>query len=163
VFDFIRRWMRKPEAVIAPVDLPPAPVTAKREPKGIRNRNPGNVRYTGEQWQGLAGVDPDGFCIFSTPQMGIRALCIVLLNYQRKHSLYSVRQMINRWAPPEENNTSAYAHAVARALDVDPDEPLRLDRDMLLALARAIIKHECGVQPYAPFIVEAGVDAALSA
>jgi hypothetical protein len=133
-------------------------------PRGLRNNNPGNVRYTGDKWQGLGGVDPDGFCIFDTPQNGIRCLAIVLRNYERKHHLDTVRMIINRWAPPTENNTGAYVSHVAAQMAVSPDVTLNVhDRGTLSSLCRAIIFHECGKQPYAPSVNMAGVDAALKA
>ena len=93
-------------------------------------------------------ADPE-FIVFDTPEMGIRALAKVLLNYRRKHGLKTVRGIIGRWAPPNENDTLAYAKAVAKALGVTVDQPIDMeDRDVMQTLVTAIIRHENGEQPY---------------
>lgn len=113
-------------------------------PRGIRNNNPGNLRH-GQPWLGLADEQSDkDFCTFKEMRYGIRALIKLLLTYRTKYSLITVRGVINRWAPPSENDTSAYITAVARALNVGPDDELPLTRDTYLALAKAIAAHENG-------------------
>ena len=67
----------------------------------------------------------------------------LLLNYQRLHGLNTVRKIINRFAPPNENDTGAYVNAVSKALNVGPDEAIAVE-DRLHGLVRAIIKHENG-------------------
>ena len=53
-------------------------------PRGIRNRNPGNLRH-GDDWQGLSATQGDAaFCQFDDPLFGLRALMRVLLKYCRK-------------------------------------------------------------------------------
>lgn len=120
-------------------------------PRGIRNNNPGNVRYVEgitSTYQGCIGSD-GAFCKFDTPHNGLRALCKLLLVYQDRHGLRTVSGIINRWAPPSENDTSAYVAAVAQHLDVGPDVELDLRREgTLAALAIAIVQHENGQQPY---------------
>ena len=58
--------------------------------------------------------------------------------------LNSVRKIIAVWAPPSENNTSAYIDFVARSMDVHPDDTLNADRDTLIALATAMTRVEQG-------------------
>ncbi len=129
-------------------------MTAKNEnrplPRGIRNHNPGNIRRNGDPWQGLAERQGDvEFFTFKDPIYGIRALARTLIAYQDKHGLRSIRQIISRWAPPVENNTNAYVRAVAANTGLDADQPLDMHRfDHLLPLAKAIIRHENGQQPY---------------
>lgn len=125
-------------------------------PRGIRNNNPGNIRYVEgitSTYQGCTGSD-GAFCIFDTPQNGLRALCVLLLTYQTLHGLNTVRGIINRWAPPVENNTSAYVVAVAKQSGLGEDIPLDLKSPGVLApLATAIIQHENGQQPYLPALI----------
>lgn len=119
--------------------------------RGLRNRNPGNIRHGGSQWQGASAVQTDAdFVQFSDSKWGVRALARVLLNYQSRHNLRTVREIIGRWAPPVENDTGSYVQAVARRLAVSPDAVIDLgDHNLLTALAAAIIRHENGVQPFA--------------
>jgi hypothetical protein len=133
-------------------------------PRGIRNRNPGNIRYVeGVTSTYIGCVGSDGsFCIFDTDEHGIRALAKLLLIYQDKHGLRTVRGIIDRWAPPVENDTSAYVTQVAKHISRAPDETLDLhDADTLTALTTAIIKHENGQQPYGALVIHAAVLAAL--
>lgn len=117
--------------------------------RGIRNNNPGNIRKSAK-WQGLAADQTDpAFCVFSRPEYGIRALCRILRTYQRKHGLRDVRSIINRFAPPVENDTESYIYSVCLKLDVKPDTPIDLqETGIMLNMLKAIIKHENGVQPY---------------
>ena len=123
-------------------------------PRGIRNNNPGNLERNGVKWQGLSKRQMDSrFFQFDTPVMGIRAMMKVLLTYQRRHNLNTVRQIIYRWAPPHENNTLAYVTKVADALQVKPDAKIKVATH-LVELATAIIQHENGKQPYPPNMLE---------
>jgi hypothetical protein len=119
-------------------------------PRGVRNNNPGNLRH-GDDWQGLSASQGDAaFCQFDDPVYGLRALMRVLVNYRRKADaqgkrIVTIRQAINRWAPPNENNTNAYVNTVARRLGVDPDAPVDWSGvEMLIGMARAIVTHENG-------------------
>ena len=59
-----------------------------------------------------------------------------------------MRRIIATWAPRSENDTEAYVRAVAKALNVAPDQ--RIDVDIVLEeLAEAIFRHEVGAVPFA--------------
>lgn len=117
--------------------------------RGIRNNNPGNIRK-GEAWQGLAAEQTDeAFCVFRSAEYGIRALVKVLLTYEKKYGLNTVRKIISRYAPESENDTGAYVASVSGQLGVSPDEVIELgNRAVMLVLIKAIIRHENGEQPY---------------
>ena len=117
--------------------------------RGIRNNNPGNIRK-GEKWKGLSEHQTDSsFCIFVSPEYGIRALVKILLTYYKKYQLNTVKKIISRYAPPSENLTAAYIQSVANQLGVRSDEPLDVASPaVLMVLLRAIIRHENGEQPY---------------
>ena len=118
-------------------------------PRGIRNHNPGNIRH-GDKWQGLSEEQTDSsFCVFEAPEYGIRALAKILLNYERKYGLNTVRKIINRYAPEVENDTASYVLSVAGQLGVAADEVIDVaDTAVMLVLIKAIIRHENGCQPY---------------
>ncbi|WP_205955160.1 structural protein [Pantoea stewartii] len=126
-------------------------MTGSNNSRGIRNNNPGNIRW-GDEWKGLV---PEGqrtdksFCQFKAPEFGIRAMIIILRNYQSKYGLKTITGIIKRWAPPNENDTQAYILSVAQATGTDADKPIDLtDSRKLFPLLQAIIKHENGTQPY---------------
>lgn len=120
----------------------------KSQPRGIRNNNAGNLEYTGEPWKGLDNPPSDGrFMRFTTPIYGLRALARLLMNYQIRYGLNTVSKIIDRWAPPHENNTTAYKNAVAGAVGVGVNQEINV-RTKLPQLVAAIVKHENGIQPY---------------
>ncbi|KWV78606.1 MULTISPECIES: hypothetical protein [Pseudomonas] len=126
-------------------------------PRGIRNFNPGNIRHAqGVRWQGMAAAQTDSaFVQFTAPRWGIRAIARVLITYQDKRlakdgsRIDTVREFVERWAPPSENDTNAYAASVARALGLHPDhEGVDVyDFDVMRTLVAAIIRHENGPGP----------------
>lgn len=140
------------------------------KPRGVRNANPGNIRW-GDPWQGLLPVDqrtdPE-FCQFVDPSWGIRALARTLIAYQDKHDLRTIRGIISRWAPSNENDTEAYIRAVSRQVGHDADAALDLHSyEHLRPLTEAIIRHECGLGPlkndntwYANDVIEVGLQRA---
>lgn len=101
--------------------------------------------WIGEDRTADARAREHRFCVFKSPEYGFRALVRVLLTYQRKYKLRTVAGMIDRWAPPSENNTGAYVREVARALGVQPSDRIDMtDFDTAFAMAKAIARHENG-------------------
>ena len=133
------------------------------EPRGIRNNNPGNLRHSKTIWMGQDDEQPDKeFVKFEAPKYGIRALYKVLLTYQAKHNLKTVADIINRWAPPSENDTGAYVRSVAKACGIDADTPVDVaKRPMGLRIVKAIINHENGQQPYTDELITEAIELAL--
>lgn len=130
--------------------------------RGIRNNNPGNLEFSKTNpWSGQTG-DDGRFAKFETPEHGIRALGRNLLSYQRQ-GIDTVGDIINRWAPPtDNNNTDAYIKSVCAQLGVTPDQQLDASNpDTLKALCAAIIHHENGSQPYSDQQLSSGVSAAI--
>ena len=121
-----------------------------KQPRGIRNNNPGNLRW-GDPWQGLAPRNKrtdKSFCQFINAAYGIRALARTLITYQDKYGLNTARGIISRWAPESENDTAAYVRSVANAVGVGADDPLDVqDYSVLVPLVEAIIRHENGKGP----------------
>lgn len=126
--------------------------------RGIRNNNPGNIRL-GDNWQGLAANQADSsFCVFISPEYGIRALAKILMNYQVKYKLFDVRSIINRFAPPVENDTESYIHSICLKLNVKQDTTIDVSEPgIMLNMLKAIIKHENGEQPYSDELLKSGM------
>lgn len=125
-------------------------------PRGIRNNNPGNIERSGVTWKGMASDQSSDsrFIVFSAPEYGIRAMARVLRNYMAQ-GYDTVQEVINRWAPPIENDTGAYVRSVASKLGVDPTAPIGSAH--IPALIEAIIQHENGQQPYSMDIIARGI------
>ncbi len=134
--------------------------------RGERDNDPGNLRRDATPWLGLvplADCVEQVFCTFDTPVHGIRALCKVLLSYQRLDGCRTLAQVIDRYAPKTENDTDAYlADVVARA-GVGAGEVLDLARPAELTnIVRAIIFHENGRCIYDAAVVSKAVSLALA-
>ncbi|WP_395675526.1 peptidoglycan-binding protein [Inquilinus sp.] len=133
--------------------------------RGVRNNNPGNIDR-GQDWQGLATPAEmtkeqkaeKRFAVFRAPEWGIRALVKLLQTYQSKHGLRTIRGIINRWAPPVENDTGAYARAVAKAVGVGPDDTVDMkDHKTAAELVAAIVAHENSGFRYAAAVFDKGL------
>ncbi len=117
-------------------------------PRGIRNKNPGNVLCDGStHWEGSVGHDKQGFLVFSNAYYGCRCLRSVLNTYVARHNLRTIRGIIGRYAPYPANNTNAYVDSVSRQTGIPPDQVLDIPYDYA-ALCRAIIVEENGCCPY---------------
>lgn len=120
------------------------------EPRGLRNNNPGNIesgRFAATV-QGFQGSD-GRFAQYATPEQGIQAADKLLTSYAGR-GLNTVNGIVNRWAPPTENNTGAYVAQVAKELGVDPNQPLDMNNwEVRQKLIAAKIRVENGKQPYA--------------
>lgn len=116
--------------------------------RGILNHNPSNIRR-GDPWQGLSAQQTDTeFCQFKDPTWGVRACARLLISYQDKYGIRSITDIISRWAPPNENDTSAYIRAVERSSGLPSFLQLNLHQyEHLRPIVEAIIRHECGRGP----------------
>ena len=98
----------------------------------------------------LRELGPGGFAIFQSAEDGLRALGELLRSYARR-GLNTVRGVINRWAPPTENDTGAYVGAVAKRLGVGEDQALNMsDPKVIAGLSAEITRHENGRNPFSP-------------
>ncbi|AWR58756.1 structural protein [Proteus mirabilis] len=126
-----------------------------RPARGERNNNPGNIRH-GSKWQGLSAQQTDkDFCQFVSPEYGIRAIYKLLQTYQKKYELDSIESIIDRYAPPNENNTAGYINRAARDIGVSVNEPINVSsKPVAIALATTIVGVELGYQPYSQKVFE---------
>jgi hypothetical protein len=124
--------------------------------RGIRNNNPGNIEL-GANWIGQVAPSAQTdarFVQFTTPEYGIRAIARILASYAAR-GIVTARQIAYTWAPPEENDSAAYASALAKSAGVAPDAPL--SREQWPEIIAGIIRQENGVQPYDAATLQRGV------
>ena len=112
--------------------------------RGLRNNNPLNIRrVAGTKWKGQAAEQKDKeFVQFESLDWGIRAAFCILETYRRKYKAVCIEDIINRWAPPSENDTKKYVETVCRLTGFGGKE--RLAEDQLPALLYAMAFVECG-------------------
>lgn len=88
--------------------------------RGLRNNNPLNIRNGVSRWKGMEEQEEEKeFVCFLTLSMGYRAAWILLRNYRQRllneGKNYTLGNIIERWAPPEDGNDSkAYVRNVLR-------------------------------------------------
>ena len=87
----------------------------------IKRNNPLNIRAGRSRWMGAASSETGSFVTFLTVAYGYRAAWKLLANYHRYYHLWTLRQVINRWAPPQENDTPAYVRNVSHLTGLGPD------------------------------------------
>ena len=142
-----------------------------KQTRGERNANPGNLDRNNIKWKGMS-PDQSGdtrFVVFTSAVWGIRALARTLLSYSTLYpqdtprDIDTVREIVNRWAPPIENDTGAYVNAVAKEVRAGPDDPIDIANEAVMrALVTAIIRHENGRVSYTEELIEDGVQRALA-
>ncbi|HXB10937.1 MAG TPA: structural protein [Bacteroidia bacterium] len=112
---------------------------------GIHLNNPGNImnepglHFIGES-------KPYGRRdTFISPELGYRAMSMVLLHYNTLPNCCSLSQVITRYAPPNENPTRNYINFVAKECDFTTWSHLNLQKEnVLFPLVKAMAKFEQG-------------------
>ena len=108
-----------------------------KQPLGIRNNNPLNIRRGKTLWKGEIPASQGTFCKFESMEWGLRAAFCLLRTYATKYRLCCVRDIISRWAPPKENDTTSYIrHVGGNQRLTEKDWP---------RLVKAMARIECGV------------------
>lgn len=130
-----------------------------RQPRGLRNNNPLNIRKSRKTtWVGQSEKQEDrDFVQFCSMAYGYRAAFKVLQNYRVLYDCMTLRQYIQRWAPPIENNTDAYVSSVARTAGVNPDALLpspRKGRAVWVKIVAGMHLVENGMMPVVSRIEE---------
>lgn len=123
----------------------------KKEPRGIRNNNPLNIRK-GSSWKGERPVQTDpAFEEFVSMEYGIRAGLRLMRNHINgfkgsRPKMNTLKKLISVWAPPTENATTKYVDFVASHVGLSASAILDPnDRTQMCNIARAMAFVECGV------------------
>jgi hypothetical protein len=126
-------------------------------PRGIRNNNPCNLKFTEAYiWRGQIGKDDGGFVVFKSAAYGIRAFCMVMQHYERYLGCVTVMDYVYRFAPPPENNTAAYGEFIAKQLGLSKYDALPIHkRDD--EIVKSFILYENGDQPYSDQVIADGI------
>ena len=70
---------------------------------------------------------------------------VLLDTYRKRYGLNTLREMITRYAPPEENHTAIYIDAVSNMTGIRPDEVLDTrDRRVMVPIVAAMSRVENG-------------------
>ena len=113
-----------------------------QEARGLRNNNPLNIRKSTDVFQGEIRSEDKAFKSFKAMSYGYRAAFKLLYNYYDKYKLDTIRKMISRWAPKNENDTKAYIGVVSKKAKIRPDTVLFFKRDEMCAIVAAMSEVE---------------------
>lgn len=110
-----------------------------------RNHNPLNIRLTRDKWVGQCSKQTDkDFVQFTSDLFGIRAAFRIIHN-GFKRGRNTIRKIVTRWAPPNENDTVRYINYVSNTTSIPPDDILDYDDyEMMCAILRSMAKMESG-------------------
>ncbi len=116
--------------------------------RGLRNKNPLNIRRNSTKWKGLAKVQADKeFFSFEEMCWGYRAAFVTLRNYLRRHGIKTLGGWVARWAPPVENDTAAYIAFVARKTGIAAEAEVDVnDKEAMCSVVAAMSWFENGVK-----------------
>jgi len=87
--------------------------------RGMRNRNPLNIRHGLSHWIGRARDQTDpSFVVFQNLAFGYRAAWKLMETYRlrlmEQGKPYNIHNIISRWAPSNENDTQSYIKQVVK-------------------------------------------------
>ena len=114
--------------------------------RGLSNNNPGNIRISSEKYLGEVIPSKDkSFKQFQSMAYGYRAIFVILRNYIEKYKADTIREIIYRWAPPNENSTENYVKTVVLRSGIQADATInKTDGDSISKIVSAISYVENG-------------------
>ena len=121
----------------------PREVHSASDPRGIRNNNPTNLEYVGQEGA-TREAGPGRFAAFNSMADGIRAAAHQLRLYEAR-GVNTVQAIISKWAPSFENNTGGYIGSVVKSMGLDPNQRIDVgNSETMKALIKAITTVEVG-------------------
>ena len=127
--------------------------------RGIRNNNPLNIRHSSDRWEGARIEQTDrSFVQFTSMAYGYRAAWKTLESYWKyfhnKGMPFTPCNIIHRWAPKMENDSTAYVRTVCSISGLICNEVLPRpskacltdEVDKLITLLMAMTCVECGIR-----------------
>ena len=137
---------------------------------GYRRNNPFDLEVSKPQipWHGLTGHE-GVFLTFDTPLNGLRNGYRDLRMQQKLHGLRTVRGIVEKFAPPEENDTAGYIARVCKSLceglgrEISEDDELDMEDPATLRwFGDGCLHMEIGGVPYDEVTIQLAVKEALS-
>lgn len=112
----------------------------KRETRGYRNANPLNIRINSDKFEGEIQPSADKeFKQFETMAYGYRAAFRILKTYINNYKCDTIRKIISRFAPSNENHTENYIRVVSERSGIPEDDTVYADnREMMIRIVAAM-------------------------
>lgn len=109
--------------------------------RGVRNNNPFNIKLTSDHWKGQLSRSESTdthFVQFRSMYFGLRAGVLLLKNYLDM-GYNTISEILNRFAPPNENFTNHYIQYVSSYLATDYDLEVNLPFPDVVVADREIV------------------------
>ena len=112
----------------------------------MRNNNLLNIRISTDKFQGEVQPSQDkDFKQFETAAYGYRAAFKVLRTYINNYKLDTIRKIISRFAPSNENHTENYIKVVSERSGIPENDTVYADnREMMIRIVAAMSYVENG-------------------
>lgn len=138
------KGMKKAESTTTAKSYP----NSTERSRGYRNNNPLNIRISSTNWAGMIPTAQNGdgsFVQFTTMPYGFRAALRNIRTYIVRDGKKTIQEIINKWAPPSENNTSKYVTDVCTLTGMLPGTVVsQTNQQQLSSLVRAMAFIENG-------------------
>ena len=120
--------------------------TTKSIPLGIRNNNPLNIVYSKKNnWHGQLKGAKGRFTAFEDMMWGFRAAACLLRKYINVYKCNTIAQIVAKWAPASENNTTAYINFVCKQTGLKDSQEVKFgDTTVMLRVMGAMCAMENG-------------------
>ena len=119
----------------------------KKQPRGLRNKNPLNIRISKDNFIGelVPSQDP-AFKQFKTIEYGYRCAFVTLATYN-KRGRNTIEKIISARAPTNENNTAGYIDNVEKWSGIDRHKLLSISgsKSDYVSIVAAMSRVENGV------------------
>lgn len=114
--------------------------------RGYRNNNPLNIRRSVQEFQGEITSNDLSFKTFRSMAYGYRAAMKILKTYITKYKCDTIKSIISRWAPENENNTQGYIKAVSSRTKIPISQKITFTKGFICAIVSAMSYVENGVK-----------------
>ena len=115
--------------------------------RGLRNNNPLNIRKNSDSFKGEIIGSDKSYKTFIDIAHGYRAGMKILQGYQERKGLKTIRTIISRWAPPNENDTQSYIATVSHVSGIGADKTVNLsNQNDMTRIVAGMSQVENGVQ-----------------
>ena len=122
--------------------------------RGLINKNPGNIRKSGNPFLGekLPSTDT-AFRQFISMAYGYRAMFVLLNNYIKAGN-NTIEKIISKYAPSSENNTGSYINTVVTKSGVSKNTVLEISDQRLIKIVGAMSFVENGAAAVATDVLD---------
>lgn len=114
--------------------------------RGYRNNNPLNIRRSVQEFQGEITSNDLSFKTFRSMAYGYRAAMKILKTYITKYKCDTIKSIISRWAPANENNTQGYIKTVSSRTKIPISQKITFTKGFICAIVSAMSYVENGVK-----------------